>query len=98
MTGFYAIIFLMDNSLRLEHRQVQKQIQKLSQIQIMALNYLTMENTALRDEIYREVNNNPALEIVREPQASFVEKLLLIIYRTELLMEVLRLQIIFSSF
>ena len=37
----------------------------------MALNYLTMENTALRDEIYREVNNNPALEIVREPQASF---------------------------
>ena len=67
----YAIIFLMDNSLRLEHSQVQKQIQKLSQIQIMALNYLTMENSTLRDEIYREVNNNPALEIVREPKASF---------------------------
>lgn len=71
MKQIYAIIFLMDNSLRLEHRQVQKQIQKLSQIQIMALNYLTMENTALRDEIYREVNNNPALEIIREPAASF---------------------------
>lgn len=61
----------MDNSLRLENRQVQKQIQKLSQVQIMALNYLTMENTALRDEIYREVNNNPALEIVREPKSNF---------------------------
>ena len=60
----------MDNSLRLEQHQVQKQIQKLSQFQIMALNYLTMENSTLRDEIFREVNNNPALEIVREPKAS----------------------------
>ena len=63
-------MILMDTSLRLEHRQVQKQIQKLSQVQITALNYLAMENSALRDEIYREVNSNPALEIVREPRAS----------------------------
>ena len=57
--------------MRLEHRQVQKQIQKLSQVQIMALNFLTMENSTLRDEIYREVNSNPALEILREPKMSF---------------------------
>ena len=60
----------MKTSLRLDYRQVQKQIQKLSQVQITALNYLAMENGALRDEIYRAVNNNPALEIVREPRAN----------------------------
>ena len=61
----------MDSSLRLENRQVQKQIQRLSQVQITALNYLTMENSTLRDEIYREVNNNPALEIIRQPNSNF---------------------------
>ena len=54
--------------MRLEQKMVQKQIQRLSQVQITALKYLTLENTALRDVIYREVNNNPALEIVREPR------------------------------
>ena len=51
----------------LEFRQVQKQIQKLSQVQIKALNYLAMGNENLRDEIYRAVGDNPALEIVKEP-------------------------------
>ena len=50
----------------LELRQEQKQIQKLSQVQITALNYLAMENEALRDVIYKAVSDNPALEIVRE--------------------------------
>ena len=49
----------------LEFRQVQKQIQKLSQVQIKALNYLAMGNENLRDEIYRAVGDNPALEIVK---------------------------------
>ena len=53
--------------MRLEQKMVQKQIQRLSQVQITALNYLTLENTDLRDVIYREINNNPALEVVREP-------------------------------
>ena len=51
---------------KLEFRQVQKQVQRLSQTQIIALNYLAMGNETLRDEIYRAVSDNPALEIVRE--------------------------------
>ena len=54
---------------RLELRQELKQIQKLSQVQITALNYLSMGNENLREEIYRAVSNNPALEIVKEPAA-----------------------------
>ena len=57
----------MANSLSFEQKQVQKQIQRLSQVQITALNYLAMGNEALREEIYREVGENPALEIVSEP-------------------------------
>ena len=60
----------MDNSLNLELRQSQKQIQRLSQIQITALNYLAMDNETLREEIYRAISNNPALEIVKEPTYS----------------------------
>ena len=48
-------------------KQLQKQVQKLSQVQINALNFLAMGNEALRDEIYRAVSENPALEIVKEP-------------------------------
>lgn len=61
----------MTKSQTLEHRQVQKQIQKLSQVQITALNYLAMGNEALRDEIYRAVSENPALEIVKEPATDY---------------------------
>lgn len=57
----------MDASLRLEQKLVQKQIQKLSQVQITTLNYLAMGNEALRNEIYKAVSENPALEIVSEP-------------------------------
>jgi len=55
------------NSSAFELSQTQRQLQKLSQIQITALNYLAMGNEALRDEIYRAVSENPALEIVRDP-------------------------------
>ena len=55
-------------------RQQQKQIQKLSQVQITALNYLAMGNEALRDEIYRAVSENPALEIVKEPAGEGLSK------------------------
>lgn len=57
----------MDASLRLEQKLVQKQIQKLSQVQITTLNYLAMGNETLRNEIYKAVSENPALEIVSEP-------------------------------
>ena len=59
---------------KLEFRQDQKQIQKLSQIQITSLNYLAMGNEALRNEIYKVVSENPALEIVKEPAASLSEE------------------------
>ena len=52
---------------RMELRQVQKQVQKLSQVQIKALSYLSMGNESLRNEIYRAVSDNPALEIKKEP-------------------------------
>ena len=51
----------------LKLRQEQKQVQRLSQMQITALNYLAMGNENLRNEIYRAVSENPALEIVKGP-------------------------------
>ena len=60
----------MDVSLKLEPKLIQKQIQKLSQVQITTLNYLAMGNEALRNEIYKAVSENPALEIVREASVS----------------------------
>lgn len=57
----------MNNTQGLGLRQVQKQTQRLSQVQITALNYLSMSNENLRDEIYRAVSSNPALEIIKEP-------------------------------
>ena len=56
---------------RLELRQEQKQIQKLSQVQIQALKYLSMGNENLREEIYRAVSDNPALEIINEPTVEY---------------------------
>ncbi len=56
----------MKDSLILSNRQVQKQVQRLSQVQITALNYLSMGNEALREEIYRAAAENPALEIVKD--------------------------------
>ena len=55
--------------------QVQKQVQKLSQVQIQAVNFLAMNNRDLREEIYKAVAENPALQIVSEPRrSSFSEK------------------------
>lgn len=39
---------------------------KLSQQQLMAMNLIAMSNMDLREEIYRVVEENPALEIVRD--------------------------------
>ncbi len=46
--------------------QKQTQRQKFSQRQIQAIQILTMSSLDLRDEIYRKVSENPALEIVRD--------------------------------
>lgn len=43
---------------------VQKQIQKISQVQIQALNLLAMNTQDVRNEILKALNENPALEIV----------------------------------
>ena len=48
-------------------QQTQKQIQKMSQVQIQAMNYLAMSSRDLREEIYKAVEQNPALEIVSNP-------------------------------
>ena len=48
--------------------QVQKQIQKMSQVQIQAMKFLAMTNRDLREQIYKAVEENPALEIVSDPQ------------------------------
>ncbi len=48
-------------------KQVQSQKQKLSQNQIRALRYLEMGTQDLRDEIYKVISDNPAIEIVNDP-------------------------------
>jgi len=44
----------------------QKQIQHMSQKQIQAVRFLTLSSRDLREEIYKEVEENPALEIVED--------------------------------
>lgn len=46
--------------------QRQKQVQKLSQVQIQGINFLEMNSLDLRDEIFRAVGENPALKIVSD--------------------------------
>ena len=48
----------------------QKQLQKMSQVQIQAMNYLAMTSRDLRQEIFKAVEENPALEIVSDPKKS----------------------------
>ena len=48
--------------------QSQKQIQKMSQVQIQALKYLSMNSRDLREEIFKAVEENPALEIVADTE------------------------------
>ncbi len=50
-------------------RQSQVQVQKLSQNLVYGLKILQMPTKELRSEIYRVVNENPALEIVKDPTA-----------------------------
>ena len=49
--------------------QSQKQVQRLSQNLVYGLTMLQMPTKELRSEIFRVVNENPALEIVRDPVA-----------------------------
>ena len=49
--------------------QSQKQVQRLSQNLVYGLKMLQMPTKELRSEIFRVVNENPALEIVRDPGA-----------------------------
>lgn len=44
----------------------QKQIQRMSQKQIQAVRFLTLSTRDLREEIYKAVEENPALEIVED--------------------------------
>lgn len=46
-------------------RQSQKQEQKLSHLQIQALNMLSMSTEDLKAYVYKEISENPALEIVK---------------------------------
>ena len=55
-------------------QQTQKQIQKLSQVQIQALKYLAMNSRDLRDEILKAAEENPAIEIVHDPFKASQEK------------------------
>lgn len=47
--------------------QSQKQIQRMSQRQIQAVNFLAMPSNDLREEILKMADDNPALEIVSDP-------------------------------
>lgn len=49
------------------NKQIQIQKQKLSQNQIRALKFLEMGSQDLRDEIYKVIAENPAIEIVKDP-------------------------------
>lgn len=51
-------------------KQTQKQVQRLSHLQIQALNILAMGTDDLRTLIYKEVDENPALEITRDVRTS----------------------------
>ena len=54
---------MSNGSLGQQQTQSQKQLQKLSQVQIQALKYLAMNSRDLREEIFKAVSENPALEI-----------------------------------
>jgi len=53
--------------------QKQSQIQKISQVQIQALSILAMNTEDIRSEIYKIVNENPALEIVSRKKNASVD-------------------------
>ncbi|MBS7261309.1 MAG: hypothetical protein KIG91_06605 [Treponema sp.] len=49
----------------------QKQIQRMSQKQIQAVRFLTLSTRDLREEIYKAVEENPALEIEEDVSVNF---------------------------
>lgn len=51
-------------------KQSQKQVQKLSQMQIQALQFLSLNTQDLKQEIYKALNENPALEIVQKKSSN----------------------------
>lgn len=54
--------------------QKQTQIQRMSHLQIQAVNLLAMSSSDLRELIYKEADENPAIEIVRDTRSSGVER------------------------
>ncbi|WP_027728085.1 RNA polymerase sigma-54 factor [Treponema sp. C6A8] len=58
-----------DFAIKNTQTQSQKQVMRLSQNLVYGLKILQMPTKELRSEIYRVANENPALEIVRDPQA-----------------------------
>lgn len=61
----------MEPRLSIEQKNVQVQTMKLSQQQIMAMNFIAMGSLELREEILRKAEENPALEVKDD---SFFEK------------------------
>lgn len=57
---------MSNNSLGQVQRQSQKQVQRLSQRQIQAVSFLGMKSSELRNELLKEAEDNPALEIVKD--------------------------------
>lgn len=55
--------------MKFQQRQKQKQSQKISQRQIQAISMISMDSRDLRDEIFKEASENPAIEIVSDPLA-----------------------------
>lgn len=49
----------------------QKQVQRMSQKQIQAVRFLTLSTRDLREEIYKAVDENPALEILEDVSVNF---------------------------
>ncbi|MCQ2573927.1 MAG: hypothetical protein MJ182_08525 [Treponema sp.] len=49
----------------------QKQIQRMSQKQIQAVRFLSLNTRDLREEIYKAVDENPALEIVEDVSVNY---------------------------
>lgn len=56
-------------------RASQVQVQRMTQKQIQALNMLAMSSQDLRDEIYKAAEENPALEVVRDPVSDGAENI-----------------------
>lgn len=65
---------MADLQFQQSQRQVQRQSQILSQKQIQVLNLIAMNSLELRDEIYKAVDENPALEIVDDPFLQGINK------------------------